>query len=239
MKRLHGFPRIIMGQRVVVRVVDEAAASRLRSPDGWVNTLRASAVDLDEGADAALAETRAHLMAFLDARPRLQLAAEVAGPGYVEAFIWGPGDLQAELAQAVSDRCDVEVAARPDPEARVFFEFLAPSAIERLWIENRRQLARVRPHLAASQDAARARLAHRLGFSSKDSRARFADEMARRGFELEYPFEDPEDGADEDLMLTLLRTEPLDVAHLDDITQRLFKRAAACAGRYQGWEFRA
>ena len=228
------FPRAIRGQRVVVHV-SRNASDRLPDPDRqWVCSVRLSVREVEDRADDALRDARRAVLgeaAELDARP----VGDVSGPGYWEGFVYADGDVSDALSAAardVCDACEIQADAHRDPSAEVYFEFLAPSEVESLLITNRRKLAG-RP--AAGEEA---RLAHAFRFSSKDDRSRFAEEVARYGFELEYPPEDPDEDADEDFELTILRTDMLDVAELDQLVRRLFKAATGRAGRYDGWKLR-
>jgi regulator of RNase E activity RraB len=225
-----------MGQSAVVKVAEDAD-SLLPDPEcGWINTVRASVLDIEGATEAMLDEAHERLDEWLDGRDACVKVGEVSGTGYWEAFVYCDDDYAQQLFDAVDGACEVEADARPDPQAAVYFEFLAPSGIEELWVKNRRQLSRIRPDVP--QDERRARLEHQFSFPSKDDRSRFADEMVREGFELEYPPEDPEEDADEDFVLTLLRTEDLTVEHMDQLTHDLFKAAARNAGRYHGWDYR-
>lgn len=225
-----------MGQSVVVKVAEDADAFLPDSQRSWINTVRASAQEVEGAADKLLDEAHERLDAELAERDDCLKVGEVSGTGYWEAFVYCDGDYAQELFDAVDGPCQVEADARPDPQAAVYFEFLAPSGIEELWVQNRRQLSRIRPDVP--QKDRKARLEHQFSFPSKENRSHFADELARHGFELEYPPEDPEEGEDEDFVLTLLRTEQLTVDHMDELTHDLFKAAARNAGRYHGWGYR-
>lgn len=236
MTRFHSFPRQIMGQDVVVKVAESADA---RLPDDeltWINTVRASARDVESSPDEHLSDAHTRLEAALDGRDDCFRVGEVSGPGYWEAFVYCDGDLAKPLFDAVDGPCQVEADARPDPQAAVYFDFLAPSGVEQLWVQNRRQLSRIRPDIP--EEERRGRLEHQFSFSSKDDRSRFGDVAVRHGFELEYPPEDPAEEDDEDFVLTLLRTDKLTVEHLDQLAHELFKAATTHAGRYHGWDFR-
>ena len=236
MTRFHSFPRRIMGQSVVVKVAEDADAFLPDARRDWINTVRASALEVSGSPEEKLGEAHAQLDAWLAEHDACMKVGEVSGAGYWEAFVYCEDDLAQELFDVVDGPCQIEADARPDPQAAVYFEFLAPSGIEELWVHNRRQVSRIRADVP--DDERNARLEHDFSFPSKDDRSRFADAMAREGFELEYPPEDPEEDADEDFVLTLLRTEHLTVEQLDQLTHDLFKAAAQEAGRYHGWDYR-
>ncbi|MGM0557275.1 MAG: hypothetical protein ACQEVA_12905, partial [Myxococcota bacterium] len=175
MTRFHSFPRNIMGQAVVVKVAEDADAHLPDSQRSWINTVRASAHEVEGPADKLLDEAHHRLDAALDGREDCLKVGEVSGPGYWEAFVYCEDDFAQELFDAADGPCQVEADARPDPQAAVYFEFLAPSGIEELWVQNRRQLSRIRADVP--QEDRKARLEHQFSFPSKDDRSRFADEF--------------------------------------------------------------
>lgn len=246
--RIETFPRRVDSVETIVGVdlqlEDEIPIEEL----AWVNALRVSTPADDDASEAggnfpAQSGYDIEKKLFLPLADKEQKNAVLVGSvstlSSAEWFIYSREPIAEDLAKAIEDKFgDLEVASRAqhDPAWSVYREFLLPSRIERLLIQNRRAVREL-AELGKSSDEPRI-CHHTIWFTSPDDRNAFAELVAEEGFELHYPEQDVNlKATEEDIEygLTVTRPERIDIEALDNLVHRMFKRASRFGGEYEGW----
>jgi uncharacterized protein (TIGR01619 family) len=148
-------------------------------------------------------------------------------------YIAHPTAWENRVRQAMQSFQDYDFAAGVRNEAtwQTYFEFLYPSEIDRLCIENRRVCQTLKQNGdALTQER---EIDHFAQFPDAASRSRFVDEALKLGFAARATT-DPET-PDGGFSIHLVRADIPDYANIDAITEPLFGLAKEFGGSYDGW----
>jgi hypothetical protein len=254
--QIETFPRRVGSSHTIIGVdlqpEDDVPLEKL----SWVNSLRVSAPDPDSiddgdgdtdknGTDKTSAAKRSGFeiekqlfMPLVTGNPKnAMLVGSVSTLDCAEWFIYSAEPLAERFEEAIHDQfpeLNVESRAQHDPQWSVYREFLCPSQVERLLIQNRRKVRQMDQTGVADDQI----IDHTVWFNSPDDRSKFAEISAERGFELHYPDQDvPLEAAEQDVEygLTITREEYVDVEEMDELVRWLFKLASRLGGEYEGW----
>jgi regulator of RNase E activity RraB len=258
--QIETFPRLVGSSQTIIGVdlhlEDQIPIEELP----WVNSLQVSAsspsasADSDSGEDqdgehfparSGFEIEKQLFMPLVTGHPKnAMLVGSVSTLRSAEWFIYSAEPLAERFEAAIKDQfpeLNVEARAQHDEEWSVYREFLRPSQIERLLIQNRRKVRESEQADAAGQKKQvdeDQMIDHTVWFTSPDDRNAFAEIVAERGFELHYPEQDvplETSEGDTEYGLTVTREEHLDIETMDELTRWLFKLASRLGGEYEGW----
>jgi hypothetical protein len=123
-----------------------------------------------------------------------------------------------------SYRC--EVGGRPDPDWRVYFDFLSPSLDDRQRMMNRHVIDRLKEH-GDCLNVPR-QIDHHVYFDTRDGTSTFIVRVEREGFRAELPSVWEESGF-------VIEFARIDAPDHDEITVMLARLARELGGEYGGW----
>jgi hypothetical protein len=251
--KIETFPRRVGSDHTIIGVDLQLEEQVPLEELPWVNALRVAATDSspDAGKDSKNSKDSEHFparsgfeieeklfMPLVTGHPKnAVLVGSVSSLGSAEWFIYSAEPLAERFEEAILEQfpeLDVQARTQHDPEWSVYREFLCPSQLERLLIQNRRKVREIdQADLDDDQ-----MIDHTVWFTSPDDRSAFAEIVAERGFELHYPEQDVQFATTEEDVeygLTITREERIDVETMDELVRWLFKFALRFGGEYEGW----